>query len=61
MTIRYNPAFNPAAMRLVQLFAFLLIACHWSGCIWWAVGEIEYEYRDEISQSEWYVPHRACL
>ena len=30
--------FGHAAGRVAQLSALLLIACHWSGCLWWLVG-----------------------
>ena len=35
--------FNPGLVRVGQLMLMLLLACHWAGCLWWLVGEIDME------------------
>ena len=32
---------NPGVSRVLKLMLVLVCACHWIGCIWWCVGEIE--------------------
>ncbi len=32
---------NPSAARALQLVALLVLACHWTGCLWWLVGTLE--------------------
>ena len=33
--------FNPAVLRIVRLALVSLLCCHWFGCIWWFVSDIE--------------------
>jgi len=33
--------FNPSAMRLIKLFSFMMLICHWLGCAWWFVADVE--------------------
>lgn len=33
--------FNPSAMRIVKLLLIMLGFCHWIGCAWWLVAELE--------------------
>ena len=37
--------YNPGLVRVGQLMLMLLLACHWAGCLWWLVGEIDMEGR----------------
>ena len=32
---------NPGVTRVLRLVLLLLGTCHWVGCIWWCVGELE--------------------
>ena len=34
-------AFHPAVLRLLGLALTLVLFCHWLGCGWWLVSEIE--------------------
>jgi len=38
--------FNPGLVRVGQLMLMLLLACHWTGCLWWLIGEIDIEGRE---------------
>ena len=38
--------FNPGLVRVGQLMLMLLLACHWAGCLWWLIGEIDMEGRE---------------
>eukprot|EP00966_Prymnesium_polylepis_P162513 3756143-Prymnesium_polylepis.1 len=33
--------FNPSLVRVSQLVIMLMLACHWSGCLWWLVGTLD--------------------
>ena len=35
--------YNPGIVRVLQLLLMLLVACHWAGCLWWIVGDIDTE------------------
>lgn len=37
--------FNPGLARVVQLLVLLLCTCHWLGCAWWLVGQLEHDRR----------------
>ena len=32
---------NPSAMRLLSLCFLMLGFCHWLGCLWWLVSDME--------------------
>ena len=32
---------NPGVTRVLKLMLLLVYTCHWIGCIWWCVGELE--------------------
>ena len=33
--------FNPAMQRLAPLLVLLLCSCHWAGCLYWAVSQLD--------------------
>ena len=33
--------FNPALLRIFKLFLAAVLCCHWFGCLWWLVSDIE--------------------
>ena len=33
--------FNPSALRLCKLMLLMLACCHWMGCAWWLVSDLE--------------------
>ena len=33
--------FNPSAMRVFKLIVIMLLCCHWMGCSWWFVADLE--------------------
>ena len=33
--------FNPAVMRMAKLLVMMMLMCHWLGCTWWFVCEME--------------------
>ena len=33
--------FNPGVARVLKLMLVFVCTCHWIGCVWWAVGELE--------------------
>lgn len=33
--------FNPSALRVSRLFTLMLCCCHWMGCAWWFVSDLE--------------------
>eukprot|EP00966_Prymnesium_polylepis_P292395 6752908-Prymnesium_polylepis.1 len=35
--------FNIGLVRVIQLLASLLLLCHWVGCLWRIVGEVDPE------------------
>ena len=32
---------NPGITRVLSLLVLLVYTCHWMGCVWWCVGELE--------------------
>jgi len=44
--------FNPAVVRIVKLCMIIILTCHWFGCIWWLVSDLEMS--DEELASPWY-------
>ena len=41
--------FNPAVLRVFRLCIWMIIACHWFGCIWWLVADWEMTPADGIN------------
>jgi hypothetical protein len=39
---------NPGVTRTLKLMLLLVTTCHWIGCLWWCVGELE---QDEIGRA----------
>ena len=33
--------FHPSAMRLCKLLLLMILTCHWMGCTWWFVADLE--------------------
>ena len=33
--------FNPAALRIFKISVLMMLCCHWMGCAWWLVTELE--------------------
>ena len=33
--------FNPALLRIFKLGCISILCCHWFGCIWWLVADLE--------------------
>ena len=33
--------FNPALLRIMRLAIISLLCCHWFGCTWWLVSDLE--------------------
>ena len=42
---------NPGVTRVLKLMLFLVYTCHWIGCMWWCVGEIEQDSLVVISSN----------
>jgi len=45
--------FNPAVVRIVKLCMIIILTCHWFGCIWWLVSDLEMSSGVELA-SPWY-------
>ena len=37
MVVKFNPAF----LRVFRLCLWMIMYCHWFGCIWWLVADVE--------------------
>ena len=33
--------FNPALLRIFQLWLWAIFCCHWFGCVWWFIADME--------------------
>ena len=33
--------FNPGLLRVFKLCIWSILLCHWFGCIWWLVSDLE--------------------
>ena len=38
--------FNPAALRIFKISVLMMLCCHWMGCTWWLVSELEIQADD---------------
>ena len=47
--------FNPSVLRVAKLFFFMMLMCHWLGCAWWFVSDIELSVTDTptVPQNAW--------
>ena len=36
--------FNPSALRVSTLLVLMVCCCHWMGCLWWLVSDLELSY-----------------
>ena len=48
--------FNPSGIRLVKLIIIMLACCHWMGCAWWFVADLEISAMTLIHKSSPYEP-----
>ena len=53
--------FNPGLLRVIKLCLISLLCCHWFGCLWWLVSDIEMADQNLMSpwptpQNEWHPP-----
>ena len=39
--------FNPAALRIFKISVLMMLCCHWMGCTWWLVSELEIQANDD--------------
>ena len=39
--------FNPAALRIFKISVLMMLCCHWMGCAWWLVSELEIQANDD--------------
>ena len=42
LVIKFNPAFG----RILKIFTIMLLMCHWLGCAWFFVGDVELSQQD---------------
>ena len=55
--------FNPGLLRMFKLIIWAILCCHWFGCIWWLISDIEikdaryYDMPNEDIYNEWHPPH----
>ena len=47
--------FNPSVLRVIKLIVFMMLICHWLGCAWWFVSDLELSATSTptISQNSW--------
>jgi CRP-like cAMP-binding protein len=47
--------FNPGLVRMGQLMLMLFLACHWAGCLWWIIGEVDPDSQeaDDEGTTQW--------
>ena len=44
---------NPAVISIAKLVIVMILCCHWFGCLWWLVSEIEADLEDHETGSGW--------
>ena len=37
----FEDFFNPAVVRMTQIIFGMILCCHWFGCLWWLISELE--------------------
>jgi hypothetical protein len=55
----FEDFFNPAIIRMTQLVFGMILFCHWFGCLWWLVSELEQAGiapPDPTGEDLWQVP-----
>jgi len=54
--------FNPGLLRIFKLSLVALLCCHWFGCLWWLVSDIEITATDDLmspwqaGSNQWHPP-----
>jgi len=53
--------FNPGLLRVIKLCLISLLCCHWFGCLWWLISDIEMTdeslmYGYPLPQNQWHPP-----
>lgn len=54
--------FNPGLLRVFKLCGISLLCCHWFGCGWWLISDLEMNSGDELSshypfpENNWHPP-----
>ena len=51
----FEEFFNPGMMAVVKLICMLILCCHWFGCLWWLVSDLELS--QDFEPSPWYGGH----
>ena len=55
----FEDFFNPAVLRMTQIIFGMILCCHWLGCLWWLVSELEQTGvapPDPTGEDLWQVP-----
>ena len=39
--------FNPSVVRIFKISVLMMLCCHWMGCTWWLVSELEIQANDD--------------
>lgn len=39
---------SPGARQVLRVISLLVYTCHWMGCLWWTVGELEQDHPSEL-------------
>ena len=45
--------FNPSMMRVVKMFLLMFGCCHWMGCAWWFVADMELINQPGVPFNAW--------
>ena len=55
----FEDYFNPAVVRMTQIVFGMILCCHWFGCLWWLISELEQSGiapADPTGEGLWQVP-----
>jgi len=48
----FEEFFNPGMLMVFKLIMMLILCCHWFGCLWWLVSDLEIS--NDFPDSPWY-------
>lgn len=64
-TVEVLIRFHPSVLRLCKLMLLMLCTCHWMGCTWWFVADLELtasgNYTDAASDPNEWQPRAELL
>lgn len=44
--VSFEEFFNPGTLAVAKLAGIALLCCHWVGCLWWLISDLEMSEED---------------